>query len=234
MLNQTTQASATKQEYTVLQREQQEQFLLPIATFQATLFGLLASWVYFHPILPVDLVITRALQKKDTPLLRKSVITFSHLNAHHLLNVLTIPMAFLLWKRRLRLEAATIIGATAMTDILREVIHRIVNRPRPDPKLVQVMQDPDGKSFPSGHVLASFTFWSWFLTLKPLIIKEDTWWKRILLKFPIPFIMLIGPARIYLGDHWASDVLGGYLLGSSWFCLSLRLYQRLKSKGVLA
>ncbi|MBV9616861.1 MAG: phosphatase PAP2 family protein [Ktedonobacteraceae bacterium] len=96
------------------------------------------------------------------------------------------------------------------------------------------MQKPDGKSFPSGHVLASFTFWNWFLMLKPFILKEHSWWQRLLLKFPPLFIILIGPARIYLGDHWASDVLGGYLLSSSWFCLSLRMYLKLKSKRVLA
>jgi membrane-associated phospholipid phosphatase len=38
-------------------------------------------------------------------------------------------------------------------------------------------------------------------------------------------VLLIGPSRIYVGQHWASDVLGAYLLGTVWLSLSIRIYR---------
>ena len=57
--------------------------------------------------------------------------------------------------------------------------------------------------------------------------------KKFLLSLPLLLVALVGPARIYLGDHWATDVLGGYLFGGGWLGLSLRLYLMLREKGVL-
>jgi membrane-associated phospholipid phosphatase len=46
-------------------------------------------------------------------------------------------------------------------------------------------------------------------------------------------VVLIGPSRIYLGDHWASDVLGSYLIGGVLLGLAVIIYLPLKESGVL-
>ena len=58
--------------------------------------------------------------------------------------------------------------------------------------------------------------------------------QKVLLSLPTVILVSIGPTRIYLGDHWTSDVLGGYLVGSAWLGLFLQLYLKLRAKGVLA
>ena len=47
------------------------------------------------------------------------------------------------------------------------------------------------------------------------------------------FVVLIGLSRIYLGDHWASDVLGAYLIGGVVLGLAVGVYLPLKERGAL-
>lgn len=76
--------------------------------------------------------------------------------------------------------------------------------------------------------------WGWLFALGRLLFKGKHARQEAVLSIPALFAVIIGPSRVYLGDHWASDVLGGYLLGGAWLCLFLRLYLALRKKGVLA
>lgn len=211
----------------------QKQFLLTASTLQLALFGALAWWVHRHPVLSIDVAITRALQRNQSPPLCYAMVALSYVNEHTFLNVLAIPLAAYFWLRRLRLEAVMIVAATSTSNLFRVWSHRIVNRPRPSPYMVRVEQQSHGKSFPSGHVLASMTFWGWLLALWPLLWQGNRSRQKALKSIPTLFIAFIGPSRIYLGDHWATDVLGGYLLGGSWLALLFQIYLALKNNGVL-
>jgi undecaprenyl-diphosphatase len=100
----------------------------------------------------------------------------------------------------------------------------LVDRPRPSPDLVRVSQQIDAGSFPSGHVLnltAGFGF-AWFLayTLLPA-----SWWRSLILWLLPIFLVALGFARAYSGQHWPSDVLGGYLLGGIWLWVCITGYR---------
>jgi len=64
------------------------------------------------------------------------------------------------------------------------------------------------------------------------LFNRKQWWHYLLLIIPALFVILVGPSRIYLGDHWASDVLGGYLFGGLLLGITLWIYLRLKARGV--
>jgi len=80
---------------------------------------------------------------------------------------------------------------------------------------------------------SSVTFWGWLFALGMLLTRGKRAWQKALATTPALFVVLSGPARVYLGVHWASDALGAYLFGGSWLGLSLRLYRALKKRKVL-
>jgi len=208
--------------------------LLPIVSaVQLILFALLAWIVHKHAALPVDILISRRVQKNHGPILHHGSAAVSNISKASLLNLLVIPLAAVLWKVHLRLEAAMTVGTCFSAALVRLAIRRIVNRPRPNPLLVRVKQKPHGQSFPSGHVISSITFWGWICILGSRLLKGKPLWQKTILSVPVLVVTLVGPTRVYLGDHWTTDVLGGYLFGGGCLGLSLSLYLSLIRKPMI-
>ena len=104
------------------------------------------------------------------------------------------------------------------------LIKLLVTRPRPSADLVHVFWPLSTSSFPSGHVLLATAFYGFLGFLLYTLLKPS--WYRVLGLCVIGLIViLMGPSRIYLGQHWFSDVLGAYVLGSLWLALSVRVYR---------
>ena len=87
-------------------------------------------------------------------------------------------------------------------------IKYIVLRPRPLEALISI---PKSYSFPSGHTMTSLVFYCLLCYL--LTIKKSNKVKLISFIFATTLVCLIAYSRIYLGVHYFSDVLGGYLIG---------------------
>jgi undecaprenyl-diphosphatase len=124
------------------------------------------------------------------------------------------------WKWESVVLALSVMGSGALTLILKTVI----GRPRPTVDLVNVLAQFSSYSFPSGHVLYFTTFFGFVLFLA-FVLLERSWWRTVALLGLGGMIALIGVSRIYQGEHWASDVLGAYLLGSVWLYGSTVIYR---------
>ncbi|MCI8519234.1 MAG: phosphatase PAP2 family protein [Clostridia bacterium] len=96
----------------------------------------------------------------------------------------------------------------AIQTILNLTIKNIFQRPRP---IEYRLIEETGYSFPSGHSMASMAFYGFiiYLIYKNIKNKYIKWISIILLSI---LILAIGFSRIYLGVHYTSDVLGGFLL----------------------
>lgn len=124
----------------------------------------------------------------------------------------------------LRWELFCAASAALIEGVLNYVVKVAVRRPRPPEDLVDVMTILNSYSFPSGHVMFYTAFFGFLLFL--VYIFVHTRWRRYLLMLPLALmIALIGVSRMYLGEHWASDVLAGYLLGSLALSLAIFLYR---------
>ncbi len=198
------------------------------------LFTLLAGYVYVHPVIAIDVAITREFQENQSPWLRNFMIAISYLGNNMLIFIpLIVFTALIFWIVRLRLEAVFILGLSTVSSILNNLLKLLIHRPRPSASLVEIIQHAQGQSFPSGHVMSYVAFWGLLFSFSLIVFKRDRWWRYPILLVSAFFVVLVGPSRIYLGDHWASDVLGAYLIGGLLLGLSLWLYRALLHRHIL-
>lgn len=209
--------------------------LAVVYLIEFVLFTALAWYVHFNPVIPVDVAITKEFQENRSPWLQSFMVAVSFLgNQLILFTALIVLTALAFWLVRLRLEALIIVTLSVVSSIVNFLVKLIVSRPRPTVHLVDVFQNATGQSFPSGHVMSYVAFWGLLFSLGLILFNRRQWWHYLLLIIPALFVILVGPSRIYLGDHWASDVLGGYLFGGLLLGITLSIYLSLKAKGVWA
>ncbi|HEV2582663.1 MAG TPA: phosphatase PAP2 family protein [Ktedonobacteraceae bacterium] len=208
-------------------------FLLLGDALQLLLFGALALSIHIHPLLPIDVVITRSFQQNQAPWLRISMLVISYPGSSFLLPTLVLLSVAIFWSLGDRLEAVFVAGLSACSLLLNFLLKVLVHRPRPSGGLVHIIVKSAGYSFPSGHVMAYIAYWGLLFAFGVILFQGRHWWRSTLLVTSAAFVVLVGPSRIYLGDHWASDVIGAYLIGGVLWGLAVGLYLPLKERGVL-
>lgn len=109
----------------------------------------------------------------------------------------------------------SILTNLAIITILNQLLKRILQRPRPTE--YRIIEE-SGYSFPSGHSMISMAFYGYliYLIYKYVENKSVKWTLISLLSV---LICLIGISRIYLGVHYTSDVLGGFLISISYLVI---------------
>jgi undecaprenyl-diphosphatase len=120
-------------------------------------------------------------------------------------------------------EGAILVVTALCSQASIEILKAFYNRPRPDNMLhgVHVFSP----SFPSGHSAESTAI---FLTLASLIAMLERKTAAKVLPYAVAIITIagVGFSRVYLGVHWPTDVLGGWVLGTGWALLGWLFLQR--------
>ena len=102
-----------------------------------------------------------------------------------------------------------------LVALLNQLLKNILQRPRPTE--YRIIQET-GYSFPSGHSMASMAFYGYLIYLiYKYVENKNTKWILIMLLSIL--ICSIGISRIYLGVHYTSDVLGGFLISISYLVI---------------
>ena len=209
--------------------------LLGVYAALLVLFAALATFVHFHSVLGIDVTITKEFQENQNPWLSGIMTAVSYIGYQNWLSIgLVVLAAVILWLVDLRLEAIAVAVVYAVSGLLNGIIKLIVNRPRPNASLVEVFRTASGQSFPSGHVMSYVAFWGLLFTFGVILFDGRRWWRIALLVVSAFFVVMVGPSRIYLGAHWASDVLGAYLIEAALLGIALLIYLQLDQRGVLA
>lgn len=192
--------------------------------FALVSFVSLAVAAKLIPYFAIDLTITRSIQQFNPPWFDLAMRLITTLGSQPQFSVLAALIIIFLLVARLKWEGVSAIFAIVGISIFGSVLKLIVHRARPTTDLVQVFNQLKDFSFPSGHVMSFMAFFGFlcFLTYGLLGYSRV---RTALLIILATLIILIGPSRIYTGEHWASDVVGAYFFGSLWLAVTIYFYR---------
>jgi undecaprenyl-diphosphatase len=159
----------------------------------------------------LDSVATSVLHGLATPRLDGVMDVITALGSTPVVATLVVVTFALLWWRRHRREALFLAVAIIGSLLIDESLKLLVHRPRPQLEWAALQS---GYSFPSGHAMNSLVFYS----VVAIIIWATRGRRagRVALGAAAVLALLIGTSRIYLGYHYLTDVVGGFLAGSAW------------------
>lgn len=166
----------------------------PLTRFDGSVANRLNHLVYRSP---VAVHVLDAISWLGTPVLLGGLVV--------------IAAIYVWWRGRHRL-AGFLVVASIGGGLVDSAVKILVNRPRPhvDHPIATAL----GKSFPSGHAMSStVTYGALLLVLLPAIPRA---WRRFVVAFTFLLVLAIGLSRLFLGVHFVSDVLGGWILGLAW------------------
>lgn len=187
----------------------------------AVLFILMSAFAALRDTFPGDLFLAHRWQDIDVPALGGALAFVNALGFAVATALITVGVALFALVQRRWLEAVLLL-LTFVPRGLESGIKELVGRARPSDELVRVTEEASGAAFPSGHVVGAVVFYGLLLYLAPRLIEWPP--LRVLFQLFCAFMILAsGPARVYTGAHWPSDVVGGYLLGLLFLTLLVML-----------
>jgi len=186
-------------------------------------FGVLTFLVKTMPSFAIDLQVTKAIQLINFPgfVWFMSLISWPGFGPQSM--IITALTILMIYGLGLHWEALMALFAAVFSTGINLLAKDLVQRPRPLASMVNVFNRLNDYSFPSGHVMFYMGFLGFVGFLAFSLLKPSLKRSVILVLFGGP-VVFIGASRIYLGAHWASDVLAAYLLGSLTLVVIIQIY----------
>ena len=184
-----------------------------LAAFILAALGWWATGPYRAPVSEFDSTIRHFMRQIQSPMWATLLLTVSKLGSTLYLLVIGciagIAFLALRWFRSFVLFIVAMAGQAA----LHHGGKWLIARPRP-PALI-TYRAAEGFSFPSGHALSALCMYgilAWIITLR----MENPAAKVGIWIFTLVLVFLIGMSRTYIGIHYASDVIAGFLAAAIW------------------
>jgi membrane-associated phospholipid phosphatase len=176
-----------------------------------------------------DAPVAQAIQSINLPVVSWVLVHMSDLGWAPLDIWCVVVVAALLVVFRLRLEAVLVVASTLLAGGAGTLTKDLVQRARPTSTYVHLAGHLADFSFPSGHVIfATVLFGSTFAIV--WIVWPNSVLRNVILVLLAALVLVMGPSRIYLGEHWPTDVLGAYCLAGLWLAGTIELLLVLRPK----
>ncbi len=180
------------------------------------LFGVLVWLVASDLAEPIDTLVYNFINQFKTPLLTSFIKIYTKLGGPLILIIIALGLGFWLRKKKGYLIPINL-GLVAGFNYLLKML---IARERPiDINLITER----GFSFPSGHAMTSIAFYGYIAYLLSKRYKDK---KVLIYGISGLLIMLIGISRIYLGVHFATDILAGWTMGLIYLISFIKISDR--------
>lgn len=182
-----------------------------LATLALYLFATLADSVMEDETELVDFAVLAALREVQSPELNRLAFVISLLGSEVLAVVMVVLLMVFGWQRRWGAVVGllvTVVGAQMLNNVLKDWFER--TRPAP----VEGLIPAQAFSFPSGHAMVAAAFYLFVGYLAWQILKGRT--RIVCTVVLVTIALLIGLSRLYLGVHYLTDVVAGYVAGVAW------------------
>ncbi|MCF7835612.1 MAG: phosphatase PAP2 family protein [Candidatus Marinimicrobia bacterium] len=173
-------------------------------------------------IVETDACFMNLIASLRTVTLAKFFLFFTYLGNWQFITSLSAIIAIILFLLKERRKLVFFLTGVVGGEVLYYSLKLLFHRARPDAIFSLIIKD--GYSFPSGHATMSFLFYGIVAYALFYLLKKN--WQKIFLiiSFSV-FIFLIGFSRIYLGVHWVSDILAGWVFGAGLLVLLITFFK---------
>jgi membrane protein DedA with SNARE-associated domain/membrane-associated phospholipid phosphatase len=189
------------------------------------LAGNIESVVTYDPIVQADIRIANLMFAFRSSGVVHFFLWITILGKFQLIAIMTLSLAAIFWIWRKKIFSLALLisvgGSSLFVFLGKDLIHRL----RPAGNIP--VYDERFFSFPSNHAAMAVALYGFIMII--LWKKAEQWKIKINILFAsLILIFLVGFSRIYLGVHFLSDVLGGYLVGLIWLIISVSIIEWLE------
>lgn len=196
-----------------------------LALLAAVMVGLADGAVEHNGLASLDPSVWQWMIDRRTPAMTSAAITVTTVGSTVAMSIIAGAAIVVLVISRRRADALLVLVVAAGAGVLIMIGKATIGRERPPVDYRLVVET--NESFPSGHALASSAILGVLLVvLLPFVTGAAV--RVAVLSAVVLFVLLIGLSRLYLGVHWTTDVLGGWVTGLAWLtlCLTARQVRR--------
>jgi len=182
-----------------------------------SIFTYIGINVFQDKIFTWDSTIYNFLMQSRNIRLNEMVIILTELGGFWVITILTIVLLITLKKKQKIMVLSNVIIVTILNQLLKIVFMR------PRPEIMRLIEE-QGYSFPSGHSMVSTAFYGLLIYLIYKNVKNK-YIKYTLCTILSILILIIGLSRIYLGVHYASDVIGGVCFSIAYLIIFINVFK---------
>ncbi|MGB3403245.1 MAG: phosphatase PAP2 family protein [Microcoleaceae cyanobacterium] len=200
-----------------------------IIAILATLgFLLLSQQVLNQHTTEFDTTILQYFLSIQNQILTQFFIVISFLGKPSLLLLINLMFSIFIWLKKQKFIAIIFLiignGAAGFNLFLKSSLAR--DRPELWDRIIEVKY----LSFPSGHAMGSIVIYG---LIGYYLMNQFKPWRWLILTLTSILILLIGLSRLYLGVHWPTDVIAGYIMGSIWLTIAILIIEIIKYSPVI-